>query len=61
MKPSQRLTDSEVVALAENMNDHERLRLIEEIAAIGTPQSQTIARWLMDLHLAEKAKTRTIH
>jgi hypothetical protein len=55
------LSDAQIIALAENMSDHERLRLIEKIAAIGTPQSQTIARWLMDLHLAERAKTRTIH
>jgi hypothetical protein len=55
------LSDAEVIALAEDMTDEARLKLIEQIAAQGTPWSQRIARWLMDLHLAERAKQRTLH
>ena len=55
------LSDTEVIALAHGMTDHERLQLIEQVAAIGTEQSERIAMWLMRLHLAERAKPTVLH
>jgi hypothetical protein len=61
MSEEYRMSDGEVIALAEGMSDLERLQLIEKVAAMGTEQSERIAMWLMRIHLAEKAKPRVLH
>ena len=54
---TEQLTDDQIIALAQDMTDAARLKLIEEIAAVGTPWAHRIARWLMDLHPGRGAKT----
>jgi hypothetical protein len=51
------MTEAEVIRLAENMTDEERLKLITKIEAIGTEQSHRIACWLLSLHMVERRPT----
>ena len=60
MSREYRMSDGEVIALAEGMSDAQRLKLIEQIADRGDEQSMRIARLLFDIHMAERAKP-TVH
>jgi hypothetical protein len=53
----QAMTEAEVIALAQNMTDDERLQLIAKIEAIGTEQSHRIATYLLGLHMVERRPT----
>jgi hypothetical protein len=55
------LSDEEVLDIAVRMTDADRLKFIERLGSLGTAQAHRIAMWLMDMHLAERAKPTTLH
>jgi hypothetical protein len=61
MTEPRELTDEEVLDIAARMTDAERLKLIERLGSLGSAQAHRIAMFLMDLHLAERAKPTTLH
>jgi hypothetical protein len=62
MRVNDQLTEAEIIAWAERLDDDRRRDLIARLAALGTDQYLRIASWLIGLSLSADVKTRsTVH